>query len=109
MQSKITPQYIETALQEHSSSRVNSTIVEGEDLTEFYSPNKGDEIGDAVHLKQVAEMLNDIVQSDIITDRERVVICHRFELLGHDRLSHKEIAPLIGCSRSNVQKIEVAV
>lgn len=44
--------------------------------------------------------------SSVLTDREKSVIVHRYGLYGHKPLPQREVADLLGISRSYVSRIE---
>ena len=64
-----------------------------------------DEIVDSINLKIQAGKLHSAVSS-ILTPRERLVIVARYGLDGNDPLPQREIAGLLGISRSYVSRIE---
>lgn len=53
------------------------------------------------------EKLKSLVSS--LSEKEKLIICHRYELLGYDSKTQKEIAELVGMSQANVSKIEKAI
>lgn len=64
-----------------------------------------DEIVDSINLKMQIGKLHEAVNS-VLTPRERIVIISRYGLDGNDPVPQREIAALLGISRSYVSRIE---
>lgn len=64
-----------------------------------------DDILDEVHLKfQISKLYQAI--NRILQDRERLIIEHRYGLVDGCRRTQREIAKMLGISRSYVSRIE---
>ena len=64
-----------------------------------------DDIFEEVNLKmQIANLYNAI--KDVLLEREQTIIRMRYGLCGEDSLTQKEIADMLGISRSYVSRIE---
>ena len=53
------------------------------------------------------EKLTKLVEE--LNEKERIIICHRYELFGYESKTQKEIAALVGMSQANISKIEKSI
>jgi RNA polymerase sporulation-specific sigma factor len=64
-----------------------------------------DDVLDKVDLKIALEKLNTTIEQ-VLDDREKKVILHRYGIRNHKRMTQREIGRLLGISRSYVSRIE---
>src|SRR5699024_3446834 len=64
-----------------------------------------DDFADKINTKMQIEKMYDKIQSSLL-DREKLIIKLRYGLWGTDELTQREIAKMLGISRSYVSRIE---
>lgn len=67
--------------------------------------DSSDSVDDQIHLKIQICLLNNIVQKTL-KEREQKIIELRYGLLGGEEMTQREIAKMLGISRSYVSRIE---
>ena len=64
-----------------------------------------DAVADDISLKiQVQQMIN--TMNKVLSERERLVLIHRYGILGRVPRTQREVAAILGISRSYVSRIE---
>lgn len=80
---------------------------EGAEYGEVFGPDAQEDVAESAELtvleKEVWELLSN---RDLFTEREQVVLAHRYGLHGYAELTYEKIGELFGLGREGIRKIE---